>query len=178
MYKQTIELYSFRYGAKHPPFYQSSLHNAIREAFEAPGRPVLERRPLVLYLHSENTIASNIFPQQILASDKVYSLLKCQFITWVWDMTQLDNRVKLYEWMNQTNLGDVVESVKNIHRKFYPLLVVLIKERGMISRLEVIKGQDSETEAVEKLLSGLDRYTMIKVSFKKVFVTGLKVVLF
>lgn len=81
-------------------------------------------------------------------------------------MSQPENRKKLYEWMSQTNLNDVAESIKNIHRKNYPLLIILVKERGIILRLNVAQGQDSESETLDKLLSGLDRYTMIKVSKK------------
>lgn len=57
-----------RHGGNHPPFYSGSLQDALREALEAPGRPVAERRPLAVYLHNDRAIACNIFAKNVHAS--------------------------------------------------------------------------------------------------------------
>ncbi|VDN32240.1 unnamed protein product, partial [Gongylonema pulchrum] len=94
-----IRCYRFKsclmmYGNNHPHFFSGSLQEAVREAFEAPGREAAERRPLA-----------------VLCSDVVASLLKGQFVTWPWDMTQKENRQKLFEWMDALNIRDVKRSL-------------------------------------------------------------------
>ena len=54
-----------RYAAVHPTFYVGELRSAAREAFDAPNRPIAERRPLVIYLHHDKSIACNIFARDV-----------------------------------------------------------------------------------------------------------------
>jgi hypothetical protein len=52
-----------RYGAQHAPFYQGPLQEAITDAFD---NPIIEdRRPLAIYLHHDDAVASHIFPQTV-----------------------------------------------------------------------------------------------------------------
>lgn len=75
----------------------------------------------------------------MLCSEEISSLLKYQFVVWAWDMSQAENRQKLYAWM-EADMPDVAENVKNIHKSKYPLLIVLIKERGTIMPSAIAKG--------------------------------------
>jgi hypothetical protein len=54
---------NLRYGAQHPPFFYGPLQKAITEAFDNPN--IEERRPLVLYLHHDDSVAAHIFPQNV-----------------------------------------------------------------------------------------------------------------
>lgn len=74
-----------------------------------------------------------------MCSDAVSSLLKCQFILWAWDMSQQENRQKLYAWMS-LSMSNVADSIKLIHKTKYPLLIILVKERGTISAHLIAKG--------------------------------------
>lgn len=153
-------VFESRYGAQHAPIYDGSLQNAITEAFDCPN--IEERRPLALYLHHDDAVASHIFPQTILCSSEISSLLKCQFIVWAWDITQYENRQNFYEWMSIGNLGTVNESIRQIPHNKYPLLVIIVKERGQIQRSSLIYGQDNLASAMQKLMIGLDQYQIIK----------------
>uniref|UniRef100_A0A915CWP0 UAS domain-containing protein n=1 Tax=Ditylenchus dipsaci TaxID=166011 RepID=A0A915CWP0_9BILA len=153
-----------RYGSNFAPFYRGTVEEAMAEAFEAPGRDPVERRPLAIYLHNDNStsVASNIFAQNVMCSNEVSSLLKRQFLLWAWDMSEKENRKKLYEWFSVSAMSDVSESIKTIHRSKYPLLTVLVKERDTIYPVAVVKGHDGKERTVQKLLLGLDVYMRIK----------------
>jgi hypothetical protein len=58
-------LFLFRYGANFAPFFHGGLQEALTEAFDAPGRGAMERRPLAIYLHNDTSVASNIFAQNV-----------------------------------------------------------------------------------------------------------------
>uniref|UniRef100_A0A1I8BH33 UBX domain-containing protein n=1 Tax=Meloidogyne hapla TaxID=6305 RepID=A0A1I8BH33_MELHA len=154
-------VFESRYGAQHPPFFDGPLQKAITEAFDNPN--IEERRPLVLYLHHDDSIAAHIFPQTVLCSVEISNLLKCQFLVWAWDVTQEQNRKTLFDWMNLANLGNVVEVLKvsNMTGK-YPLLVVLCKDRSSFQQSTFIYGQEDVASAVQKLMIGLDQYQGIR----------------
>lgn len=154
-------VFEARYGHNYPPFYYGTLTDAITEAFDAPGRPIMERRPLAIYLHNDTSVASHIFAQTVLCSEQVSSLLKCQFVLWAWDMTQKENREKLYQWMTGP-LSDVSENLKMINRNKYPVLIILLKDGGSIYSASIVKGHDGAETAIEKLMTGLDTFMRIK----------------
>jgi hypothetical protein len=158
-----VAVFESRYGVNHPHFQTGTFQQALIEAFEAPGRDIMERKPLAVYLHNDNSIACNIFAQAVLCEPTVSALLKGQFVTWAWDVTQKENRDKLFEWVMTTNNGgDIVEHVRRIQTAHYPLLVVLVKERGSVQPVSVIQGHDDSTKLIEKLMVALDYYQQIK----------------
>jgi hypothetical protein len=154
-------VFESRYGAQHPPFYYGSLQKAITEAFD--NSNIEERRPLVLYLHHDDSVAAHIFPQNVLCSVEISNLLKCQFLVWAWDVTQEQNRQTLFEWMNLANLGSVVEVLRlSSTAGKYPLLIVLCKDRGSFQQSTFIYGQETVASVVQKLMLGLDQYQGIR----------------
>ncbi|VDK74633.1 unnamed protein product [Onchocerca ochengi] len=157
-----VAVFEARYGANHPPFYSGSLQDALREALEAPGRPVAERRPLAVYLHNDHAIACNIFAKNVLCSGLVSSLLKGQFITWPWDITQKENRLKLFEWIDMLNVRDIRRTLEKFSVERFPLLVVIIKEKSVILPINVAWGCDGPEQVVNKLMEGLEEYQRIK----------------
>ncbi|KAL3993779.1 UBA-like domain family protein [Acanthocheilonema viteae] len=157
-----VTVFEARYGGNHPPFYSGSLQDALREALEAPARPVAERRPLAVYLHNDRAIACNIFAKNVLCSGSVSSLLKGQFITWPWDITQKENRLKLFEWIDMLNVRDIRQTLEKFPDERFPLLVVIIKEKGVILPVSVAWGCDGPQQVVNKLMEGLEEYQRIK----------------
>ncbi|KAM3720041.1 FAS-associated factor [Dirofilaria immitis] len=157
-----VAVFEARYGANHPPFYSGSLQDALREAFEASGRPVEERRPLAVYLHNDHAVACNIFAKNVLCSTLVSSLLKGQFITWPWDITQKENRLKLFEWIDMLNLRDIRRTLEKFSDERFPLLVVIIKEKSVILPISVAWGCDGPQQVINKLMEGLEEYQRIK----------------
>ena len=132
------------------------MQKAITEAFDNPN--IEERRPLVLYLHHDDSVAAHIFPQnvciffkynviaiyflKVLCSVEISNLLKCQFLVWAWDVTQEQNRKTLFDWMNLANLGNLVEILKvsSMNGK-YPLLIILCKGRSSFQQNTFIYGK-------------------------------------
>uniref|UniRef100_A0A914D585 UBX domain-containing protein n=1 Tax=Acrobeloides nanus TaxID=290746 RepID=A0A914D585_9BILA len=155
-----VAVFESRYGANHPPFHIGPLQEAISLAFDNPQ--VLERSPMAVYLHHDDSVASNIFVTQILCNSNVSQLLKRQFVNWAWDMTQEENRSKLIDWLAMLNMGDLADMLRQNATDRYPILVVLTRDRGTITPIVVCRGQDSPTTVIENLMHALDEYQRIK----------------
>ncbi|VDK42647.1 unnamed protein product [Anisakis simplex] len=155
-------VFEARYGYNHPPFFAGSLRDALREAFEAPGRPVSERRPLVMYLHNDNAVASNIFAKNVLCSDNVASLLNGQFITWGWDMTQEANKLMMLRWLEWNDIRDMNRILRKTSSEQYPLVLIVTKESGVFQLFEYCCGFDRPEDLMQKLIRGLDSYQRVK----------------
>lgn len=77
----------------------------------------------------------------MICENAISGLLRGQFVTWAWDVTQKENQDKLNEWIMQLpSGGDVVENLRHIGQQRYPLLVVLVKERGTIAPVSIVYG--------------------------------------
>ena len=79
-------------------------------------------------------------------------------------MTQASNRQKLFDWLAAmgSQVSEVADSVKHVPHARYPLLAVLVKERGTVTPTALAHGHDSIDSVMEKLMLGLDHYTRIK----------------
>jgi hypothetical protein len=157
-----VAVFESRYGPLHPFCYLSTLQESLTEAFDAPGRDVNERKPVAIYLHNDNSVACNIFAQQVMCSDTISPLLKAQFITWGWDVTYPENRQRLLDWLELLNLNDVAQTIRHIRRENYPVLLVLIKDRGTVQPVTYASGHDSPDAVLEKLMNGLDMFLAVK----------------
>uniref|UniRef100_A0AC34FUB0 UBX domain-containing protein n=1 Tax=Panagrolaimus sp. ES5 TaxID=591445 RepID=A0AC34FUB0_9BILA len=157
-----VAVFESRYGPMHPFCYLSTLQESLTEAFEAPGRDLNERKPVAIYLHNDSSVACNIFAQQVMCSDTISPLLKAQFITWGWDVTYPENRTRFLDWLEMLNLNDVAQTVRHIRRENYPILMVLIKDRGTVQPVTYASGHDSPDAALQKLMQGLDMFLAVK----------------
>jgi hypothetical protein len=157
-----VAVFESRYGPMHPFCYLSTLQESLTEAFEAPGRDISERKPLAIYLHNDNSVACNIFAQQVMCSDTISPLLKAQFVTWGWDVTYPENKTRLIDWLDMLNLNEVAHSIRHIRRENYPVLMVLIKDRANVQPVIFATGHDSPDAVLEKLMQGLDTYVNVK----------------
>lgn len=59
------------------------------------------------------------------------SLLKGQFITWPWDMTQKENRLKLFEWMDMLNVRDMRRTLEK-YASFICLFCIIFPDASKI----------------------------------------------
>ncbi|KAI1718345.1 UBX domain-containing protein [Ditylenchus destructor] len=156
-----IAVFEARYGPS-PPFFQGSLQDAIAVAFGELDSPILERRPLAIYLHNDHAVASQLFAQGVMCRDNISSLLKGQFVLWGWDMTHKENRQKLYESLTSGNLIEVIGNLQSVHSSKYPLLVILLKDRNTIIPFTIVKGHDNAENALQKLMMSLDTFMRMK----------------
>ncbi|VDM36974.1 unnamed protein product [Toxocara canis] len=155
-------VFEARYGYNHAPFYAGSLRDAIREAFEAPGRAISERRPLVIYLHNDNAVASNIFAKNVLCSDSVASLLNGQFITWGWDITQKANKEMLLSWLEWSDVRETTRVLRKTLYDQYPLLLIITKDAGVVQMFDMCSGFDRADDVMQKLMNSLEFYQRIR----------------
>lgn len=153
-------------GCVMPNFYTGSLVEAVREAFEAPGRGVEERRPLALYIHNDKSIAANIFPSMVLCKDEVTSLLRCQYVLWPWDVTHRENEQKLKEWLQLLGIQEVRQTIDMFsrHTERFPLLVLLTREKGTYNLVNMCTGGDSVQLVLQKLMNGVEAFTDIRMT--------------
>ena len=49
---------------------------------------------LVIYLHDEKSVGSNIFCSNVLCDEKISKILNSSFVCWGWDITTVFNRKK------------------------------------------------------------------------------------
>jgi hypothetical protein len=56
-------------------------------------------------------------------------------------MTQAANRTKLYEWLTVSGMDSVAQDLRGVSLDRYPLLVVIIKEKGSYSVASVSFGK-------------------------------------
>ncbi|CAJ0561298.1 unnamed protein product, partial [Mesorhabditis spiculigera] len=148
-----------------PNFFHGALQDAVQQAFDPVGGGAQERRPLALYLHHDRSVAANIFPQ-ILMSDAVSSLLRAQYVLWPWDITHPDQKNQLRDWMSIGSMDEVrqVFEFRTRNRDLFPMLLLIIKEKGTLKVAEYISGTDGKEVAVEKLMAVLDAYNQIRLN--------------
>ncbi|CAJ0573610.1 unnamed protein product, partial [Mesorhabditis spiculigera] len=148
-----------------PNFFHGALQDAVQQAFDPVGGGAQERRPLALYLHHDRSVAANIFPQ-ILMSDAVSSLLRAQYVLWPWDITHPDHKNQLRDWMSIGSMDEVrqVFEFRTRNRDLFPMLLLIIKEKGTLKVAEYISGTDGKEVAVEKLMAVLDAYNQIRLN--------------
>uniref|UniRef100_F1L1H1 FAS-associated factor 1 n=1 Tax=Ascaris suum TaxID=6253 RepID=F1L1H1_ASCSU len=157
-----VAVFEARYGYNHPHFYEDTLEAAMREAFEAPGRSIAERRPFAIYVHNDNSIASNIFAKNVLCSDSVTSLLNAQFVTWAWDATQEANKSVLVNWLQRLDVREAHRVVRRARTEHFPLLLLVTKEKGVVQMFDMCSGFDAAADVMNMLMNGLGRHKYIK----------------
>lgn len=153
-------------GSAAPNFSVDTLNNTIREAFEAPGRDISERRPLALYIHNDRSVAANIFASNIMCRDEISNLLRHQFVLWGWDITFRDNEQKLAEWISNLGMFDtrhIVEMMRYDSERF-PLLLLLTREKGNLKLVDICYGTDSADQVMSKLLTCVEEYQSIRLN--------------
>ncbi|CAB3404903.1 unnamed protein product [Caenorhabditis bovis] len=147
-----------------PQFFTEPLETAIRQAFD--NSECSMRRPLAIYIHNEKSIASNIFPTQVLCTEAISSLLRHQYIFWPWDITSDSNFMKLLEWLQILNISDVRQTLQRLsmssHESF-PLIAIIVRDKSTFRLSNICKGVETADAVVEKLMAGIEEYDSIRV---------------
>ncbi|CAF2677035.1 unnamed protein product [Rotaria sp. Silwood2] len=73
-----------------PVFFRGSLRDACQAAFN----PIViqERRPVLVYIHNDESLLSNIFCKTIFCSTTIIDYLLENYIVWPWDITFQSNK--------------------------------------------------------------------------------------
>ncbi|CAI4231724.1 unnamed protein product [Auanema sp. JU1783] len=149
-----------------PNFFQGSLPDAIREAFESPSKPIEERRPLAIYVHNDKSVCANIFATEVLCNSQVSALLKHQYIVWPWDITFPENEKKLKDWLSLVQMDELNMSLEfncRFENKL-PVLAVITREKGSFKAVDLCYGADTLDVVLHKLMSGVEAYTDIRLT--------------
>ncbi|GMS79340.1 hypothetical protein PENTCL1PPCAC_1515, partial [Pristionchus entomophagus] len=123
------------------------------------------RRPLALYINHDDSVATHVFPGQIMSSALVQQLLS-QFIMWSWDMTEKENEVKLIEWLCESSLFDALSIVTSFLEKIddFPLLILFSKSEGQLKMVDHVNGNESPEQTMEKLIMCMDDFASSKLT--------------
>ncbi|KAG1654500.1 FAS-associated factor 1 [Nymphon striatum] len=159
----TVEFVN-RYGHCHPMFFQGTLKDAMTEAFDRPAR---ERKQLLIYLHHDSSVLSNVFCTQLLCSETIVSYLTSNFIVWGWDLTFKSNKTKLLSMVLQ-HFGSVAShTIQQLKTEQLPLLLVINRCRSSneffihINMLHLIylSGDVSLDELMTSLIHAVDVFS-------------------
>ncbi|EDO36062.1 predicted protein, partial [Nematostella vectensis] len=129
-----------RYGETHPHFYMGPLTEAIRDAS---GKSAKERRPLLLYLHHDGSILTNVFCSQLLCADTIINYISNNFVIWAWDMTLDTNKARLLDMVTQNFGSGAADTVRGFPHEQFPLLIVVMKNRSAMEVVSVLQGMIS-----------------------------------
>lgn len=142
-----------RYGDCHPIFFQGTLSDALLHSCQ---RPANERKPLIIYLHHDSSVLTNVFCTQLLCSETIVTYLTQNFVTWGWDLTHEINKTRFLTAVTQ-QLGVVAaNAIQNIAVDHLPALIVITRIRSATEVLTVIPGNVSLDELMTRLIHAVE----------------------
>uniref|UniRef100_T2M3U7 FAS-associated factor 1 n=1 Tax=Hydra vulgaris TaxID=6087 RepID=T2M3U7_HYDVU len=142
-----------RYRDSHPVFFLGSLQEAM---VEAEGKNIFERKPLLIYLHHDQSVFTNIFCSQIMCSEQFATFVTENFVFWGWDVTHESNKIKFVNMMVQHFGGMSVSAVTNYEESDYPLLVVVSKSKSAAEICLVLQANTSLDEVMSVVISAYE----------------------
>ena len=150
------ENFEKRYGPTHPIFYCGSMLEVI---YKATKGELLDRRPVVVYLHHDRSISSNIFCQQILCSESISEFLTKNYLTWAWDMTMPTNTTRFLDNVTLHFGEEIRKQLGGLGPSNYPLLLIFQKKPS--SPLEIAAMLTIDTthdDALGLLVAGYEEH--------------------
>lgn len=149
-----------RYGDFHPAFFMGTLKDAIDEAG---GPSASESRPLLIYLHHDSSILTNIFCSQILCTQQFILYVSQNFTIWPWDMTHESNRQRFVNLLVQHFGNAAANTVSKYRNSEYPLLLIVMKSKGGLEVCSVLQANASVDEVMMGLINGYEVFEQAKI---------------
>ncbi|XP_066262554.1 FAS-associated factor 1 [Euwallacea similis] len=155
------ERFTVRYGPIHPPFFQGTVEDALKEAC---NRPAKDRKILAIYLHHDASVLTNVFCTQLLGYESIMQIIEKNFVLWGWDITFESNKQKFLTAL-QNALGLVQlgawapTSLKNIPVDRLPVMVLIMKIRSATEIFNVINGNVGVNELLTTLIESVDIFS-------------------
>nr|CAH7758970.1 unnamed protein product [Callosobruchus chinensis] len=150
------ENFTTRYGPIHPPFYQGTLDDALKEACSKPAK---ERKILAIYLHHDASVLTNVFCTQLLGFESVMQTFENNFVLWGWDITFESNRQKLQQSVNGCLGSTAAMSLRNIPVDRLPALVLIMRIRSSTEIFNVIYGNVGVNELLSSLIECVEVFS-------------------
>jgi hypothetical protein len=145
-----------RYGAMHPLFFIGALKEAVREATSGVGT----HKPMLIYLHHDASILSNIFCSNLLCSESVVSYLTSNYITWAWDLTSPRHRKQLLDMIGEC-FGQMARArVNDIHSDHLPVILIVSKVQGSVDVRNIIQGETNLDGLMTSLITAVEEHSV------------------
>lgn len=150
------ERFTGRYGPIHPPFFQGTLEDALKEACNKPAK---DRKILALYLHHDASVLTNVFCTQLLGFESIMQILEKNFVLWGWDITFESNRQKFHTALANCLGLTAPLSLRNIPVDRLPAMVLIMKIRSATEIFNVINGNVGVNELLSTLIECVEVFS-------------------
>lgn len=141
----------------HPLFFIGSLEDAVREA-TGPSPISGQRKPIFIYIHHDSSVLSNVFCSQLLCNDSVVNYLSMNFITWAWDVTFQEHRIKLLQMVDESFGRLAKTNVEDIKPDHLPVILVVYKTKGALGIRNIIQGETNLDSLMTSLITAVDEH--------------------
>lgn len=152
---QFIENYEERYGMQHPVFFHGSLSDAVKEACHKPAR---ERKLLVVYLHHDDSVLTNVFCGQLLGQESIINMFLENFVVYGWDLS-IESNANLFLTSISIAVGpSAAVTVRSIPVEHMPTVLLVAKIRSQIEIFSVIHGNIGLDDLYSSLIEARETY--------------------
>jgi len=129
-------------------FFNGTLADAIHASC---GETLRDRKPLALYLHDDTGDEQHQFKKKITENAEIGRLLKEEFVTWGWNITDKSQKQRLLEMLKNRFGNSMRSQVTSIRKQNLPALLLILKERGSYDVAGVCEGPVPSEEILEDL---------------------------
>lgn len=152
---QFIENYEERYGIQHPVFFHGSLSDAVKEACQKPAR---ERKLLVIYLHHDESVLTNVFCGQLLGQESIINMFLENFVVYGWDLS-IESNANLFLTSISIAVGpSAAVTVRSIPVEHMPTILLVAKIRSQCEIFSVIHGNIGLDDLYSSLIEARESY--------------------
>lgn len=111
---------------------------------------------LAIYIHNEKSISANIFCSQILCSTAIVTFLSENCISWGFDITEYENKVRVYNQIDKMFGSQMASSLRRMADDEFPILILASGKGSTNEATDIVKGDSSIDDVMTKLLTSLD----------------------
>lgn len=154
------QVFHRRYGSTGPIFYIGPLDQAIQDSLHT---SIHNRRPLAIYLHSDNSVCRNIFCSQVLSADSIIEYLVNNYLFWAWDVTSPINKAKLIEVLRRCIGNQGAQRVNELDDQIFPLILIVSRTRGALELVNIIEGRSTPSEVLSNLIQSHESFEQQRV---------------
>lgn len=136
-------------------FFHGSLSDAVKEACHKPAR---ERKLLLVYLHHDNSVLTNVFCGQLLGHESIVNLLLENFVVYGWDLS-IESNANLFLTSISIAVGpSAAVTVRSIPVEHMPTILLVAKIRSQCEVFSVIHGNIGLDDLYSTLIESRETY--------------------
>ncbi|CAF3682108.1 unnamed protein product [Rotaria sordida] len=131
------------YPTPGPALYMGPLHAAMNDSLLDPDPS--KRRPLLLYLHRNNTPSTHLFCKNVLCNGEIINYIESNYLVWAWDCTKDANYQRFLLMLLEHAGPNATATVVTIPIDEYPQLICLLYDQDQVNAIKVIYNPDDCT---------------------------------